>query len=82
MLDVLQYRNAMGLKPRDCATHGLPESILQLLCLRLHLQDEVLLLAEIRNERCRRQIELLIQKSFEEILQEQIQMMNSAQNPH
>ena len=54
MLDVLQDRDVVGLKPRACAMHGLPARILKLLCLRLIIQDEVLLSEEVRNEHCQR----------------------------
>ena len=64
MLDVLQYRDVIGLKSRACATHGLPAHILKLLCLQLHILYEVLLSVEVCNERCQRRRELLIQKNL------------------
>ena len=54
MLDMLQDRDWMGLKPQARETHGLPARIMQLLCLQIHLWYEVLLSAEVRNERYQR----------------------------
>ena len=54
MLDILQDRDAMGLKTQARATHAPPERILQLLRLKVHLQDEVMILAKVCNERYQR----------------------------